>query len=157
MSTSKHFYAMGNEPLVLINLGTAANPTIVAMDHATEPMFDNGKGEFTFKPRGIDFELMRGAKKTLTVSLKYSFPTSDAVDPVADALYDSFINGTPVELIWSDRPLVDAGARGVRAWCEVFKFPMPAKAEEGVVIDVEAKPTDYCEDGNLIAPGYLNA
>ena len=153
MGADDRFFVFGEDPFVALNTATDASPVWNEIEYGEEFNFDNSKSEGTFKPRATKFELYRGAKHSTVISFKYSLTLG--VDPIADALYESFVTGCAIQFVWADRPLDVAGVRGVKAWCEVMKFPMPSKAEEGVMIDIEAKPTDYAEAGELIVPEYL--
>ena len=147
---ANNYFIFGDEVKFYYNTGTDAVPVWVEIDNAEEPMVDLSKSEGTFKPRSIKFELTRGAKHQWAFSWKYSL--TRAVDTVKDDLFDSFVNGTPIQFALTDRDIADAEAFGVKAWCEVMKFPISGKEEEGSQVDCEAKPTDYQEASVLIPP-----
>ena len=146
-------FLMGEDTLFYLNTGTNAVPVWAEIEWASEVNVDRTKGEATLKPKSIAYELTRGTKMQLSISFKYAMTL--ATDPIFDGLLDSFDNKTPKQFAWADRDIADANVFGVKAWCEVMKFPLPGKAEEGVEIDTEAKLTDYVEGGGLILPEYL--
>ena len=148
-----HMFLMGDEPFFYINTGTNAVPVYVAVDLAEEVSLDLSKGTAEFKPRSVKHTLKRGAKHESPLQFKY--PVTSVADTVRDALFDSFVNGTPIEFAVTDKAIADSSAFGFKAYMEVMKFPMPLNAEEGFMIDVEAEPTDYVEGGALIAPSYI--
>jgi len=152
-----HYFLHGDDVHFDINTGDDATPAWVAMDNAEEPSADLSKNQTTRKPRKIKYELTRGGKFSNAFSFKYS-PVSRpdvASDAVFDKLWDSFINGKPVQLAMTSDGMASNDSFGFKAWCEIMKMPLPGTAEEGVMLDIEAKPTDYVESGALVSPDFI--
>lgn len=148
-----HMFLMGDEPFFNLNTGTNAVPVWASIDLAEEVSLDLSKGSAEFKPRSQKHTFKRGAKHESPLSFKY--PVSSVADTIRDALFDSFINGTPIQFAVTDKPIADSSAFGFKGYFEVMKYPLPLNAEEGFMIDVEAEVTDYVESGSLVPPEYI--
>ncbi len=78
----------------------------------------------------------------------------DPADAGFQALLDSYVNGTAVEVAVMDGPMQTPGKQGLRATMEVLKFTRVEGLEEAVVANVVVKPTlaDHAPEW-LVVPG----
>lgn len=160
-ANDNHFFMMDEDAFSYINLGTDAVPAWTLMNFAEEFNIDMSKAEIDL-PAGISgFKLGRGGDFEAPVAFKYSRPNPGITDAVWDKLVDSFINKRPVQFGWTDLAMTDANAFGFKAWCEVMKLPFKKVNDESQALDIEAKPTDYYEDGQgvggLVLPEFIGA
>ena len=157
MSSDGHFFMMDEEAFFYVNMGTDASPSWTLMNYAEEVIFDLSKSDVELPFGESKFKLYRGGDFDAPFSFKYSRPKPGIVDAIHDKIYDSFVNHTPVQFAWTDLPIADANAIGFSAWCEVMKYPMKKTSEENQMLEIEAKPTDYCEADTLVLPELLGS
>jgi len=157
MADDGHFFMMDEEAFFYINLGNEAAPSWVLMDFAEEAAIDMSKSGIDLPVAVSRFKLQRGGDFECPITFKYTRPKPGITDAIHDAIFSSFVNNKPVQFAWTDLPINDAGAKGLKAWSEVMKYPFK-KANEGTqMLDIEAMPTDYCENDQLILPELIGA
>lgn len=62
-------------------------------------------------------------------------------DPHTDALIDSWLNSTPLPMFILDDLVTTVGAKGLRAYCEVFNFNRSEPIEGAVEYSYTLKPS----------------
>jgi hypothetical protein len=67
----------------------------------------------------------------------------DTEDPHFADLFDSFLNGTPLELAVMDGPITTHGSQGLRGEFEVMKFNRNEKLAEAITADISIKLTYF--------------
>jgi len=148
-----HLFIQGDDCYFYLNTGTNAAPVWVEIKNHSDLAISQAKAKATYKIHGSRHNRTRGGK--FETSLSFNYQRARVSDAVYDALADSFQNCNPVQLMATDRAYTDPDAVGWKAWFEVFKHDTPMKDEEAVLIAVEAEPTDYVENGQLIEPAFI--
>lgn len=152
-----HFFMMDEDAFTYINLGTEASPNWVLMEYGEEFAVNMSKTEIDLPIESSKFKLMRGGDFDAPITFKYQRPKAGIADPVHQKIYDSFVLGLPVQFAWTDQPITDPTALGFKIWAEVMKYPFMKKNEGTQLLDVEAKPTDYCENDTLFTAELIGA
>lgn len=110
------------------------------------------KGQADTSRRQSKYRLQRGALRELTLSFEYVYKNG-GTDTLYDALLDSWINGTPLDLLVLDDEVTVDGATGWRAYYEVFSFERTEELEGAVIHSAELMPVDVEDDaGTLLEP-----
>lgn len=65
----------------------------------------------------------------------------DPADTVLLALQTKFYARTPTEFLILDQASGTAGSFGIRAACQIFKFPRQEELSKAMMIDIAIKPT----------------
>lgn len=157
MSADGHFFMMDDDAFFYVNLGTNAAPSWTLVDFAEEVSADLSEGDIDLMFNGSDFKLSRGGKFDLPLSFKYSRAKADASDPIHDRIFDSKVKREPIQFAWTDLPITDANAKGFKCYFRISKYPFKKAAEGQQMLDIEARPTDYCEAGTLVLPELIGA
>lgn len=143
---------IGLECKLYYNSGTYASPTWVEIVNAKDVTVPLTKGEADTSRRGTQWKTRKGTLKD--ASIDFQLVQEDG-DGAFDALLDSFVNGTPIELLALNGASNEPGAQGLRAYCEVFNFQDGQALESAVVYDVSAKPTPVNDaEGDAIDPEW---
>ena len=150
------FFMMDEDAFFYINLGTNAAPSWVLMDFAEEVSVELTEDDIELPIAVSGFKLSRGGDFDLPISFKYSRPVPGVTDAIHEKIYDSKVNRTAVQFAWTDLPITDVNAKGFKAWCRISKYPFK-KAKASQMLDIEARPTDYCESDTLILPELIGA
>jgi hypothetical protein len=129
---------IGLECKLYYNTGTYASPTWVEIVNARDVTIPLTKGEADTSRRGSTWRTRRGTLKDASIDFQIVQKDGDAT---FTALLNSYINGTPIELLALNGATTDTAAEGLRATCEVFNFQDAQALESAVVYDVSAKPT----------------
>lgn len=129
---------IGLECKLYYNTGTYASPVWVEVTNARDVTVPLSKGEADISRRGDSWRQRKGTLKD--ASIDFQLIQEDG-DTAFDAFLDSFINGTPIELLALNGADDEEGAQGLRATCEIFKFDDGQALEEGETYDLSAKPT----------------
>jgi hypothetical protein len=156
-ANDQHFFMMDEDAFFYINLGTEATPNWVLMDYAEEVSIDMSKSEIDLPIEGSNFKLARGGDFEAPISFKYQRPKPGITDAIHDKIFDSFVKRIPVQFAWTDLAITDTAAKGFKLWTEVMKYPFMKKNEGSQLLDVEAKPTDYCESDVLYTGSLIGA
>ena len=136
---------------------SADTPTWVEMPRIKDLTIGLTKNQADVSRRESDFQLFGGGQKdtTLEFGWQYRANIADGVDTVYDALLDSFLNNTPMQLLLVDGVVPPASGettRGWKMWAVVFDFGDDQALQEGVVINVVMKPTDVYNGSGLLVP-----
>lgn len=134
------------------NTGTHASPVWVEIARQKGSKLPRSKEEVSWKDRDSDYEKTRGGHLSLGISFTYRH-VRGAADTVRNALLDSLVNGTAIEIASFDAAITEANAVGIRQYVEVTKMDKNAETGAVVTYDVEAKHTEYYESSSLIEPG----
>lgn len=137
----KHYY----------NTGTHASPSWSEMKRSFNWNLGFTKGEVNFQDGESDWEKTLGAAKKLGLSFTYREKKS-ATDTVFNALWDSFLNGTAIELAAMNGPIATTGSRGFRAFIEVMSMEKTAEQEGMTEWAVAVKLTEHEEGGSIVDP-----
>lgn len=73
-------------------------------------------------------------------------------DPHLDALIDSWQNHTPILLAVMSDDITTVGAKGLKAWCQVFNFTRSEPIDGAVEYTYSIKPT---KDNGGNAPAWI--
>lgn len=137
---------IGLDCVLYRNTGSYSSPVWNLIDAVVDVTVPLSKGEAETSTRGSKWKTRRGTLKDASIDFNMRRRTDTAGQADFDALLDSFINGTPVELLVLDGPIGTSGSQGLRATCEIFKFDNGQPIEGAVTIDVSAKPTPAAND-----------
>lgn len=143
---------VGHECKLYYNSGTHASPTWVEVKRAIDVSVALSKGEAEASRRESKWKLSRGGLKELGVDFGYRWKPGG--DTVFDALWDSFLNGTAVEVYVADGDAATNGTEGIRGFIEVMEMPYEQGLEETQTINVAAKLTDWEEASALVEPDW---
>lgn len=131
------------------NTGTYGTPTWVEIVNARDVTVPLSKGEADTSRRGSSWKTRKGTLKDASIDFQL---IQDDGDASFTALLDSFLNGTPIDLLVLDGAIADPAAQGLRATCEVFNFQEGQPLENAVTFDVSAKPCP-AKNPNSSPPG----
>jgi hypothetical protein len=131
------------------NSATYASPTWVELTNVKDVTIALSKGEADTSRRGNTWRSRKGTLKD--ASIDFNLVQEDG-DTGFDVLLDSFLNGTPVELLAIDGEYDEEGAQGLRATCEIFKNDAGQNLEEAEMFDFSAKPTPAANDPEWFGP-----
>lgn len=120
------------------NSGTYSSPTWHEIVNAKDVTIPLTKGEADTSTRGTKWKTRRGTLRDASIDFQLVQVDNDAA---FTALFDSYVNGTPIELLALNGPVGTAGSQGLRAMCEVFNFQDAQALESAQTFDVSAKPT----------------
>lgn len=119
------------------NTGSYASPVWNEIPHVGDVTVPLSKGEAEASTRNSRWKTRIGTLKDASIDFQLKRVAGD-LD--FDALLDSFLNGTPIDLLVLDGPVTESGSQGLRATCEVFKLDNGQPLENAVVYDCSAKP-----------------
>jgi hypothetical protein len=120
------------------NTGSYTTPNWQEITNAKDVTIPLTKGEADTSRRGTTWKTRRGTLKDASIDFQIVQEDGDAAFA---ALLDSYLNGTPIELLALNGDVAEAGSEGLRCTCEVFSFQDGQALESAVVYDVSAKPT----------------
>lgn len=143
----------GNACKLYYNTGTDATPTWVEVTRAKDVSAPLSKGEADVSRRESNWKMSKGTLKEGGLEFGYQYKLGS--DSVFDALVDSYLNGTPIQFAVMDQAIATSGAWGFKLFSEVMELPIDQPLEDGVVINVSAKPTDHEESGSLVEPDFI--
>ena len=129
-----------------------AVPVWVLIPKAINVAANLGKGEADVSARYAGWKLSKGALKELEVTFTYRH--IKGADTVFDALLDSYINDTPIQLLVLDDLVANTGAQGARAFCEIMQMNEGQELESSQEFDFMAKPTYFEEAAAIIVPEW---
>lgn len=154
---NNHFFMTDEEVFFYMNTSSEVSPIWSLMNYAEEVNIDMTKAEIDLPISISKFKLTRGGDFDCPLSFKYSRPKPDITDPLFNKLWDSFVNHDPIQFAFTDLPIADTDAIGIKMYCEITKFPFKKINDQTQMFDIEAKPTDYEETGVLILPAFIGA
>ena len=117
---------VGFEAKAYYNTGTDATPTWVEMTRCKDVSTPLSKSEADVSRRETRFKLARGAMIEAAVEIAYQY--KKGTDAVFDALLDSFLNGTPIQVAIMDQAIATSGAQGLRGVLRSDGIPLRATA-----------------------------
>lgn len=105
----------------------------------------------TTRDSGVFMEHLAGH---IDAGLQFAYrPKAVSVaDPHLDAFIDSWLNGTPVLMAVMDDNIANSGAKGLKAWMEVFDMTRSEGIGDAVEYSISVKPTPN-NGGN--APAWI--
>lgn len=103
------------------------------------------KGEADASRRGSSWKTRIGTLKDASIDFQLIQQDGDAS---FTALLDSFLLGTPIDLLVLNGPITDTAAQGLRATCEVFNFQDGQPLEGAQTFDVSCKPCPAVNPGS---------
>lgn len=146
---------MGKNAIAAYNTGTYAIPVWVPMNGIRDLSVTLGKNMGTVTSRETDWELKGAGFKTASVSFGYLHePTTDTV---FDALLDSYISDTPVDMIFLDGVSTTTGNQGLRAHFIVSDMSQTQDMEEPLAFDFTVDVTRFDDGGTLRVPQWWSA
>lgn len=129
---------IGLECKLYRNTGTYASPTWVEIVNARDVTVPLTKGEADTSSRASSWKTRKGTLKDASIDFQLVQKDGDASFA---ALLDSFLDGSPIELLVLNGTTADTAAQGLRATVEVFQFQESQPLENALVYDVSCKPT----------------
>ena len=120
------------------NTGTYASPTWVEIVNARDVTVPLTKGEADTSSRASSWKTRKGTLKDASIDFQLVQADGDAAFA---ALLDSYLDGSPIELLVLNGATGDTAAQGLRATVEVFQFQESQPLENALVYDVSCKPT----------------
>lgn len=141
----------GRDERLYYNTGTHASPSWVWMKRTINRTVSLGKGEINFQDQESDWEKTLGAAKKLGLQFGYREKIS-AADSVFAAIWDSYLNGTPIEVAAMAGNIATAGVKGFRAFIEVMELEQTAELEGMTEWSVSTKLTEHEEAGSIVEP-----
>jgi len=144
---------IGQECKLYYNAGTRAARSWVEIKRAVDVTLNLSKGDADTSRRESSWELKRGALKQAGIDFGYRYKVG--ADTVFDALLDSVLNNTPIELAAMDGDIATAGSQGLAMFCEIMQANRDEPLADGVSVAFTAAPTDHEEGGSLAEPEWL--
>jgi len=141
---------LGKDGLLYRNTGTNASPVWVQVNRVSDLNTPLTKGEADVSRRESDWVLKKGTLKEGEISFTYRYKKGTDADYAV--LLDSFVNDTPIQWAAMDQAIATSGARGFKAFFEVFDLSNDQPLTEGTTISVTMKPTDHEESDALVEP-----
>jgi hypothetical protein len=146
---------MGKNAIAAYNSATYSTPTWVTIVAVRDVSVSLGKNMGTVTSRETDWELKGAGFKTASVTFGYLHePTTDTV---FDALLDSYIADTPVDMIFSDGAVATTGNQGLRAHFIVSDMSQSQDMEEPLMFDFTIDVTRFDDSGTLRNPQWWSA
>ena len=65
----------------------------------------------------------------------------DLADTAIAALKTNYAARTPTEFLFADQAVATSGATGIRATCQIFKFPRVEELNKPMIYQIAVKPT----------------
>lgn len=130
-----------------MNKATHAAPTWTLIAKAINVSASLSKGDATQPSRESTWQKHKGTLKDLEITFTYRKKVG--TDTVFDDLQAAFIAGTVYEYAVLDALVTDAGAQGLRAFCEVTGFSLTQELESFEEVEVTLMPT-YKEETNVV-------
>lgn len=142
--------SQGRKAKLYYNTGTHASPTWVEMPRVINASVSLSKGEVENIYRGSNWKkLLAGLKEG---SLKIDYNLKNGADTVLTALTNSFFNDTDFELAVMDQAISNSGARGFRAYMQVFSDENAQEIEGKQTKAFELKLSEHEENSAVIEP-----
>jgi len=142
--------SQGRKAKLYYNTGTHASPTWVEVKRCINETVSLSKGEVENISRLSDWKKVLAGLKEGSLKLDYNYKTG--ADTVFTALSNSYFNDTVVEFAVMDQAITVSGAKGFRAYLQVFGMESPAEIEGKKNYAFELKPSEYEETGVVIEP-----
>jgi len=120
-------------------------PTWVEIVNAKDVTVPLTKGEADASRRGSTWKTRIGTLKDASIDFQLIQQDGDAS---FTALFDSYLHGTPIDLLVLNGSITDTAAQGLRATCEVFNFQDSQALEGAQTFDVSAKPCPATNPGS---------
>lgn len=131
-------YRLGKDAKAYRNTNTYGSPTWVEIDIVKDATLSLDKGEFDGSRRGSGgWKQSAGTMKSAEIELDILHKPGDAG---YEALRDSFLNNTVIDMAIMDGNILTSGSEGLRAEMEVFSLSREEKLEEGIMVKVKLKP-----------------
>lgn len=136
-------YKLGLDCKLYRNTGTWASPTWVEVGNARDVTVNLEKGEADLTTRANDgWRATVGTLKDASLDLEMVWDPGDAGFA---AVRDAFLNGTVLDMVALDGDIATSGSQGLRAEFSILSFSRNEPLEEGVTVNVTAKPA-YSEN-----------
>lgn len=146
---------MGKNAIAAYNTASYATPTWVTIVACRDLSVSLGKNMGTVTSRETDWELKGAGFKTASVTFGYLHePTTDTV---FDALLDSYIADTAVDMVFADGAVATSGNQGLRAHFIVTDMSQSQDMEEPLMFDFTVEPTRFDDSGTLRVPQWWSA
>lgn len=133
------------------NSATHGTPTWAELKRINDESLDLDKNKAEFKSRESKNRRSKGTTRFWSGSFTY-LEKKNAADTDFDALFASWLNGTPIEIAVMDGPIATAGSKGFRIGMEVMKMSQTRNLEDVTEWSVEYELTEFVEGGVLIEP-----
>lgn len=141
---------VGIECHAYYNTGTYDTPVWVELLRVQDLSIAKSKSMADLKSRLSKFAFKRGA--FIEPSITFGYLYKAGADTVRDALLDSLINRTALDVAILDDLITESGAKGMRLYVEVSKFDDDEGMENGKSISVEAMAAAVYDSGSLVEP-----
>lgn len=142
----------GLECKLYYNTGTHASPTWTAISKAINVSFSISKGEADQSSRSSTWRKSKGTLKDLEIT--FSYRKKQGTDTVFDALIAAAIADTVQEYAMLDGAVTEAGAQGIRAFCEIMGVGNTQDLESSEEVEFTLKPTYHEESSAEVDPDW---
>lgn len=146
-------HVIGKDAIAHYNSATNASPTWVAMPSVGNLNVDLTKAEVELAERASGWLQTGGGRKQGAVTFDYLH--NAGTDTVFDALLDSYLNDTPIEMAFMDQAIATTGAQGLRAPMLVTQLSQAQELDGALMFAVAVKVTRMVEGGSVIVPSWL--
>ncbi|GIW81495.1 MAG: hypothetical protein KatS3mg105_3302 [Gemmatales bacterium] len=131
-------FQLGMNAKVYRNTATYASPTWSEITIVRDVTLNLSSGEFDASTRGTGgWRQTARTLKEASVDINILYKQGDAG---YNALRDSYLNGTLIDMAIMSDNIATSGSEGLRAEMDVFEFNRGEPLEEGLTIDVTVKP-----------------
>jgi hypothetical protein len=145
-------HQMGKDAKLYYNSATHATPTWVEITNAMDVNVPLSKGQGDISTRASGWRKKGAGLKE--ASIEFGYLHHRGADTVFDALLDSYVNDTPIELAAMDDDITLTGAQGLRAFMIAFDMSQGQALEEGIKYDFSFEPTQFDESGSVVEPDW---
>lgn len=136
-------FKLGLDCKLYRNTGSWESPTWVEVGNARDVTVNLEKGEADLTTRANDgWRATVGTLKDASLDLEMVWDPGDAGFA---AVRDAFLNGTVLDMVALDGDIATSGSQGLRAEFSILSFSRNEPLEEGVTVNVTAKPA-YSEN-----------
>ena len=130
---------LGLEAKLFRNTGDYATPIWVELENVKDLTLNLEAGEADVTTRGnAGWRATVATLKDGSIEFEMVWDTADAG---FTAIKDAFFNNDTIELAVMDGDIATAGSQGLRAMMSIINFSRNEPLEEGITVNVTAKPT----------------
>lgn len=143
---------MGKNAKAYYNSASFSIPTWVEITRAQDVSVTLGKNMGNITARDVDWELKGAGLKT--ASVEFGYLHKQGTDTVFDALLDSYISDTPVDMAFMDGAIATSANQGLRAYFIASGMDQGQELEEGLGYTFTVEPTREDDSGTLRNPQW---
>lgn len=143
---------VGLECKLYYNTATHASPTWVEITRAINASFTVTTGEADASSRLSTWREVLATLRDLEITFTYR--KKSGTDTVFAALIAAAVAGTIYEYAVMDAAHNEAGAQGIRAFCQIMSFGNTQDLEAAEEVDFTLKPAPKEESGSAVHPDW---